>query len=115
MGQKVAGTTYVKVDGTQLTITGGAEAPLMEVKRETVYPGFYKEEELAPYTKMTTILEQGFPIKALANGRDMTVTTEFNNGRVYVLSGAYLVDEPSFKADDGTVELEFNGIKGSWQ
>ena len=57
----------------------------------------------------------GFPIKTLANGRDMTVTCEFNNGRVYVLSGAYLVDEPSFKADDGTVELQFDGIKGSWQ
>ena len=42
-------------------------------------------------------------------------TCEFNNGRVYVLSGAYLVDEPSFKADDGTVELQFDGIKGSWQ
>lgn len=115
MGQKVAGTAYVKVDGAQLTITGGAEAPLMDVKRETVYPGFYKEEELAPYLKMTTIFEQGFPIKALINGRDMTVTCEFNNGRVYVLSGAYLVDEPSFKGDDGTVELQFDGIKGSWQ
>ncbi|SAM35761.1 phage tail tube protein [Pseudomonas sp. 1 R 17] len=115
MGQKVAGTAYVKVDGTQLTITGGAEAPLMEVKRETVYPGFFKEEELAPYLKMTAIVEASFPIKTLANGRDMTVTCEFNNGRVYVLSGAYLVDEPSFKADDGTVELQFDGIKGSWQ
>ncbi|WP_042956582.1 phage tail tube protein [Pseudomonas brassicacearum] len=115
MGQKVAGTAYVKVDGAQLTISGGAEAPLMNVKRETVYPGYYKEEPLAPYLKMTTIFEQGFPIKALVNGRDMTVTCEFNNGRVYVLSGAYLVDEPSLKGDDGTVELQFDGIKGSWQ
>lgn len=115
MGQKVAGTVYVKVDGTQLTITGGAEAPLMDVKRETVYPGFYKEEELPAYLKMTAILEEGFPVKAITNGRDMTVTCEFNTGRVYVLSGAYLVDEPSFKGDDGTVELQFDGIKGSWQ
>jgi hypothetical protein len=115
MGQNVAGTAYVKVDGSQLTITGGAEAPLMEVKRETVYPGYFKEEELAPYLKMTTIFEAGFPLKTLINGRDMTVTCELKNGRVYVLSGAYLVDEPSYKGDDGTVELEFNGIKGSWQ
>lgn len=115
MGQKVAGTAYVKVDGAQLTITGGAEAPLMDVKRETVYPGYYKEEELAPSLKMTTIFESGFPLKTLINGRDMTVTCEFSNGKVYVLSGAYLVDEPSFKGDDGTVELQFDGIKGSWQ
>lgn len=115
MGEKVAGTVYVKVDGTQLTVTGSAEAPLMPVKRETVYPGFYKEEELAPYLKMTAIMGQGFPLKSLINGRDMTVTCEFQNGNVYVLSGAYLVDEPSFKADDGTVELQFDGVNGSWQ
>ncbi|MCF7545828.1 phage tail tube protein, partial [Pseudomonas petrae] len=30
MGQKVAGTCYVKVDGTQLTLKGGVEAPLMD-------------------------------------------------------------------------------------
>lgn len=115
MGEKVAGTAYVKVDGEQLTITGGAEAPLMKVKRESVYPGFYKEEELAPYLKMTALMPQGFPIKKLENGRDMTVTCEFNNGRVYVLSGAFIVDEPSFKGDDGTLELQFDGVKGSWQ
>lgn len=115
MGQLVAGTTYVKVDGVQLTITGSAEAPLMAVKRETVFPGYYKEEELPAYTKMTALLTPDFPISTLVNGRDMTVTTEFKNGRVYVLIGAYLVDEPSYKADDGTVELQFDGIKGTWQ
>ncbi|UVM48338.1 phage tail tube protein [Pseudomonas sp. B21-015] len=115
MGQLIAGTAYVKVDGTQLTIKGGAEAPLMTVKRETVYPGFYKEEELAPYLKMTTLFEAGFPLKTLVNGRDMTVTCEFKNGRVYVLSGAYLVDEPSLKGDEGEVELQFDGVNGSWQ
>lgn len=115
MGEKVAGTAYVKVDGEQLTITGGAEAPLMDVKRETVWPGFFKEEELPPSLKMTALMPQGFPIKKLVNGRDMTVTCEFNNGRVYVLSGAYLVDEPSFKGDDGTLELQFDGVNGSWQ
>jgi hypothetical protein len=115
MGQKVAGTVYVKVDGEQLTITGGAEAPLMDKKRETVYPGFFKEEELTPYLKVTAIHTPNFPIKALASGRDMTVTCEFSNGSVYVLAGAYLVDEPSAKGDDGTIELQFDGIKGSWQ
>ena len=115
MGQKVAGTVYIKVDGEQLTITGGAEAPLMDKKRETVYPGFYKEEELTPYVKMTAIHTPNFPVKALTNGRDMTVTCEFSNGKVYVLAGAYLVDEPSAKGDDGTIELQFDGIKGNWQ
>jgi len=115
MGEKVAGTAYVKVDGTQLTISGGAEAPLMKVKRETVFPGFYKEEVIAPHLKMTAILGENFPTKMLANGTDMTVTCEFANGKVYVLSGAYLVDEPTAKGDDGTTELQFDGVNGSWQ
>jgi hypothetical protein len=115
MGQKIAGTAYVKVDGAQLTISGGAEAPLMDKKRETVYPGFYKEEELAPYLKMTALHTADFPRKALIEGKDMTITCEFNNGTVYVLSGAYLVDEPTSKGDDGTLELQFDGVKGVWQ
>ncbi|PTT31895.1 MULTISPECIES: phage tail tube protein [unclassified Pseudomonas] len=115
MGQKVAGTVYVKVDGEQLTITGGAEAPLMDVKRETVWPGFFKEEKLAPYIKMTALMPQGFPIKKLTKGYDQTVTCEFANGKVYVLSGGYLVDEPAAKGEDGTVELQFDGVNGSWQ
>ncbi|WP_421547822.1 phage tail tube protein [Pseudomonas sp. QD4] len=115
MGQLVAGTAYVKVDGAQLTITGGAEAPLMQVKRETVAPGFYKEEDLAPYVKLTAVLAPDLDIKKIINGRDMTVTCEFKNGKVYVLAGAYLVDEPTYKGDDGTAELQFDGIKGTWQ
>ena len=115
MGKKVAGTAYIKVDGTQLTVTGGAEAPLMDKKRETVYPGFYKEEELTPYLKMTAIHDPDLSIKTLTEGTDMTVTCEFNNGKVYVLSGAYLVDEPTSKGDDGTIELQFDGVKGVWQ
>jgi hypothetical protein len=28
MGQKVAGTVYIKADGVQFTVTGGVEVPL---------------------------------------------------------------------------------------
>lgn len=115
MGQKVAGTAYVKVDGSQLTVSGSCEAPLMEVKRETVVPGFYKEEDVAPWVKVTAVHTPDLDLKKLVNGTDMTVTVEFRNGKVYVLAGAYLVDDPSSKGDDGTIELKFDGIKGTWQ
>ncbi|AZC55437.1 phage tail tube protein [Pseudomonas chlororaphis] len=115
MGQKVAGTAYIKVDGMQLTVTGGAEAPLSDKKRETVYPGYYKEEPLAPFLKMTVLHTPDLTIKTLTEGKDMTITCEFNNGKVYVLSGAYMVDEPTSKGEDGSIELQFDGIKGVWQ
>lgn len=88
MGQLIAGTCYVKVDGAQLTISGGCKAPLMAVKRETVMPGFYKETDLAPSFKVSALHTPDFPLKQLIAGTDMTVTCEFNNDKVYVLAGA---------------------------
>ncbi|RMS34575.1 hypothetical protein ALP71_01398 [Pseudomonas coronafaciens pv. garcae] len=55
------------------------------------------------------------PLKLLTTGVDMTITCEFSNGKTYVLSGAYLVEEPSSKADDGAIDLKFEGSQGSWQ
>ena len=115
MGKKVAGTVYVKVDGGQLTVTGGVECPLSDKKRETVAPGFFKEEDLPAYVKLTAIDDPDLPIKQIMAATNSTITAELANGRVYVLSGAYVVGEPSAKGDDGTIEFEWNGIKGAWQ
>ena len=115
MGKKVAGTVYVKIDGGQATVTGGVECPLSDVKRETVAPGFFKEEDLAPFVKCTCVDDPDLPIKQIMAATDSTVTVEYGNGRVYVLSGAYVVGEPSAKADDGTIDFEWNGTKGVWQ
>ena len=115
MGKKVAGTVYVKVDGGQLTVTGGVECPLSDKKRETVVPGFFKEEDLPPYVKLTAIDDPDLPIKQIMAATNSTITAELANGRVYVLSGAYVVGEPAAKGDDGAIEFEWNGIKGAWQ
>lgn len=115
MGQAVAGTVYVKADGEQFSVTGGVECPLSDVKRESLKPGRYKEEDLVPYVKVDTLFEKGFPIAKLRSADNMTVTVEFKNGRVYVLSEAYVVGEPAVTADDGKAALEFNGQTGRWQ
>ena len=115
MGKKVAGTVYAKVDGGQLTVTGGVECPLSDKKRETVAAGFFKEEDLPPYVKLTAIDDPDLPIKQIMASTNSTITAELANGRVYVLSGAYVIGEPSSKGDDGTIEFEWNGIKGAWQ
>ncbi len=114
MGQKVAGTCYVKVDGMQLTLKGGMEAPLSDKTRETVVPGFFKEEDVAPFVKVTAVHTPGFPLKKLVDGTNMTITGEFKNGKVYTLSGAYMVDQPTSNGEEGTIELQFDGIKGVW-
>ena len=118
MAQRVAGICYIKVDGEQLEVSGGIECPLMEVKRETVMgsngPAGFKETALEPYVKVSAIFMPGFPLATLQANTNMTVTAEFPNGKVYTLSGAFVKGEPMAKADDGTAELEFGGLRGQW-
>ena len=119
MAKRVAGICYIKVDGQQLEVAGGVEAPILGVKRETVMgvtgPAGYKETALEPYVKLSAIYVPDFPLDTLQNNTDMTVTAEFANGKVYTLSGAFVKGEPAVKADDGTIEIEFGGKKGQWQ
>ncbi|HGM5579288.1 TPA: phage tail tube protein [Pseudomonas putida] len=115
MGQKVAGTCYIKVDGSQLVVTGGVEAPLSKVKRETIIKGYFKEEDRAPFLKVDAVKVPGFPFAKIAEAINMTVTAEFKDGSSYVLSGAYLVDDMNVTGDDGKVSLNFEGVSGDWQ
>ena len=55
------------------------------------------------------------PIKQITRATDQTITVEFKNGGVYVLSGAYVIGEPASKGDDGTIDIQWDGTKGVWQ
>lgn len=116
---RVAGICYFKVDGEQLELKGSLECPVTDLQRETVMGlsgvAGYKETARTPFIKGAFIFTPGFPLDKLNTGTDLTITAELANGKVYTLSGAYLVGEPNAKGDDGEVELEFNGTKGLWQ
>jgi len=116
MASRVAGICYIKADGVQFDISGGVETPLMKVKRETVMALAgavgYKETAQEQYVKVTAIVPPGFPIAMLQSSTSMTVTAELSNGDVYVLSNAFIKGEPARKADDGTIDLEFGGLRG---
>jgi hypothetical protein len=119
MGKRVAGTCYFKVDGQQLEVSGGVEVPLGNFIRETVMganrPAGYKETARTPSLKLSAIFRDDFPIELITEGTEMTITVEMPAGQVYTLSEAFMVGEPSAKADDGTVDLEFEGMRGDWQ
>jgi len=119
MSKRLAGTCYFKVDGEQLEASGKIEAPLTSVNRSTLMSttgvAGYKEEQRTPYMKATLFVGSTFPREKLEETDDMSITTEFANGSVYTLSGAYVVGEPSYDSEAGTAEYEFNGIKGIWQ
>ncbi|WP_424195541.1 phage tail tube protein [Ampullimonas aquatilis] len=119
MAKRIAGICYVKVDGQQLSISGGLECPAATVKRENVMavdgPAGLKETAMEPYVKLSALFTSDFPLTTLQGGIDMTVTAEMPNGKVYTLSGAFIKGDTTVKADDGTVDLEFGGSKGVWQ
>jgi hypothetical protein len=116
---KIAGTCYIKADGEQFEVSGGVEVPVMNVKREAVMSlggvSGFKETANKPFIKFTGNVPKEFPIAKLQESTDMTITAELANGTVYTLSGAFVEGEPSIKADEGTVDLEFAGMKGIWQ
>lgn len=115
MGQKAAGTVYLKVDGQQMVLTGGVEAPLNKYNRETIVKGYFKEEDVVPFLKADAVKTPGIDWDKIANATDMTATAEFKDGSTYVLTGAYVVGDLNVTGDDGKVAIEFNGAEGDWQ
>ncbi len=119
MAKRIAGVCYVKVDGAQLTIKGGLEAPISSSMRTGVMaadgPAGFKETPVQPSLKVTALFTDDFPLATLQKGTDMTITGEFANGRVYTLSEAHLATETMAKGEEGEIELEFHGQAGAWQ
>ncbi len=82
MGQKIAGTCYVKVDGTQLVLNGAVEAPLNKLKRETIVKGYFKEEDNTPFVKVEAVGVKQTDFQKIVNATNATVTVEFANDTV---------------------------------
>lgn len=116
---RIAGTCFLKIDGQQLSLTGGIEVPMNTAVRDDVI-GLagdvdFKETWRAPYTKGTFKVPKDFPVSKITTATSMTITSELANGQVYVLSGAWLSGEANHNAEEGTVDLEFHGTEGFYQ
>lgn len=114
MGQKVAGTCYVKADGEQLVINGAIEAALNKLKRETIVKGYFKEEDNVPFVKGEFVGVSQTNWQKIVGATNATVTVEFANGSVFTLSGAYIVGDANHSSEDAKVSLEWQGNEGDW-
>jgi hypothetical protein len=116
---RIAGTCYIKVDGLQLSPTGGIEVPMNLKVRDDVISldgsVDFKETHRAPYTKFTGKVPKDFPVDKITESTEMTITSELANGQVYVLSQAWLHGEANHNPEEGTVDLEFHGTEGGYQ
>lgn len=116
MGKKLAGTCFVKVNGSQLELQGNMEFPLNVVQRETLLStggaAGYKETFVAPYVSGDFIVQKNFPIDEVKESTSQTITVECANGLVYTLSDAYVTDVLVYKPIDGTLSIKWEGTNG---
>ncbi|KFK95020.1 MULTISPECIES: phage tail tube protein [unclassified Serratia (in: enterobacteria)] len=117
--KRIGGTCYFKIDGQQLSLTGGIEVPMNTAVKEDVVgmdgSVHYKETHRAAYIKGTFKVPGDFPISKLTSSDSMTITAELANGKVYVLSEAWLNGEANHNAEEGTADLEFHSEEGFYQ
>ena len=116
---RIGGTCYFKIDGQQLSLTGGIEVPMNRTVNDAIIglDGSVdrKETHRAPYVKGTFKVPKNFPVSKITSSDEMTITAELANGQVYVLSSAWLHGEANHNAEEGTVDLEFHGEEGDYQ
>ncbi|EHL43168.1 phage tail tube protein [Salmonella enterica] len=111
---KIAGTTYFKIDGQQLSVTGGIEVPMNTKVRDDVI-GLdgsvdYKETSRAPYTKVTAKVPKNFPIDKITSSDVMTITSELAKwSGVCSLKRLAARRSQTINPEEGTVDLEFHG------
>lgn len=119
MAQRIAGTLYIVLDGTQFEIAAeGCEYPLTDTINESVMSttglvGF-KEMPQKPHLYCTALLTQDFPYAKLRTLENGNITASFANGVTYHLGGAHLIDGPTGDGFEGKAELKFEGTTHSW-
>lgn len=113
MGQKIGGSILsFMVDGVALegTAEGDIEFSLSDTVKTSVKPGYYTEEQKAPYIKGTLLFTKDFPVEILKTGDNMTINSVLGTGRTLVLTESWVEGEFVAKSD-GKIEIEFRGKK----
>ena len=79
---RIGGTCYFKIDGQQLSLTGGIEVPMNRTVNDDIIglDGSVdrKETHRAPYVKGTFKVPKNFPVSKITSSDEMTITAELS-------------------------------------
>lgn len=111
---RIAGTIYVRVDGEQMYCRGGWKVNFAKKVREGVagqdVVHGYLEKPAIPSIEGEVTDRANLSLAKLADVENATVTIELANGKIYVLSEAWLVSELSVETEDGKLSVKFEGM-----
>jgi hypothetical protein len=114
---RVAGTAYLAVDGQTLPLVGAFEYDPSNVERESAagMDGVhgYIEKPVAPSIKGTIRDGHGLRVADLNEMTNVTVVCELANGKFVTGSNMWTTARQSAKAEDGTIEVVWEGFQGS--
>jgi hypothetical protein len=112
---RIAGTAFVKFDGTQLSVAGSITVSPQANTKEGMAGlsgvAGYKETPRVPFIEVEAFTTASFDLGALEGKSDMTVVAELANGHVYSPRNAWLADESDIDGGEGTITIKFEGLE----
>jgi len=116
MANKIAGTAYVKVDGTQYTLAGRLTVSTTSLEREgrAGLSGVvgYVERPRVPFVEGDFHTTSDLSVEELEDITDATVKVELANGKIYILREAWTTAAFELDGSEGTVSVRFEGLEG---
>lgn len=114
MGVPVAGTAFLKVDGSQYPLKGSFTVSPSAVERAGIagQDGVHGFSELprVPYIEGDVSSLPGVSLEDIERVTDATVTAELINGSVYVLRAAWCRSAFELNTHDGQFRVRFEGV-----
>lgn len=117
MGNAVAGTVFLSVDGQTIPLVGEFEYDSGLVKRapatgmDTVHGNI--ETPKHSYIKGTVRNMTGISVSQINAMDNVTVTAELNNGKTITGRNMWAVGDENAEAAEGKIPVEWNGLQGA--
>jgi hypothetical protein len=111
---RLAGTAFLRVDGQSYLLAGEFEYNPSAVTRESLagMDGVhgYKEKPNVPHIAGTLRDSGGLSVAALNAMTNVTVNCQLANGKLIVGRNMWTVESQTAKAEDGTIEVRWEGF-----
>jgi Phage tail tube protein len=113
---RVAGTAFLRVDGSQFALRGSLVVSIDENEREGIagqdaVHGFL-ERPFVPYIEADVSDIGGLSVSAIRRMSNVTVQAELANGKSYILRNAWCSSALELNTTDGQVTVRFEGMRG---